>query len=941
MQIQALGSLHQQTASGHAYSGWPTRVARRAVSRAAPWGTSASRPLASGVYGAQTAAAASSATTTALVGSGAAVSSAWASSRPTVMRYPCTPSSTPQRPARLPASGAGATWAGLPSTPAVSVGAPGLSPALCNRRRAAGIAGLGSLSGGQRRPALATAAAAAASAPAALAGAGGGAGARAIRSDSDAGDASSDSVPVVSGNSVGSSTGTGVKLQPVDYSTLAAAVAELRAGWVPAKVEQVLMPDKTSLCLRLRTPAGQGWLRLCWHAASGRLAMLDPRDGPERGSATELYSLAEQVHSALTGLVLVGVELPAAWERVAALRFGTRPGEPPSHSLYLEIMARYSNLVLAGSQNEILATAYQVGGMMSSHRQVQVGRSYSLPPLLFGVPPSPAATAAAAAEWRQTLTRAAAMAAATAAATAAARQQRKKGAGGGGGSAAAAAAAAAPPEDASRDPAVAADSANTVIAVAGVAGEGRLMDGFVRAFHGVSPALVEELCVAAGVPGAAAAPPSSLSEGQWAALHGQWLAWQRRLAAGEFAASSDPATGRYSVFGSLPVRHASVHALLEQYYGPAAAAEAAAALQARLAGVVAAALKKTRGKVRAFQQQLSDSDAAEGVQRQADLITANLYRIPAGASSVTVEDWDTGAPLTLPLDPLQPPVATAEGLYKKARKLRRAVDAVGPLLAAAEEEVAYLEEVEVGLAGLKQWSGDAADMAALREVQDELVAGKYMKPPTDAALAVKTAAKAAKAAQRNATRSGGGGGKKGASGGAGKKSTAAGAAGGGGGGAAAAAAAAGGGGDTAAARRYTSPGGYTVLVGRNNKQNDVLSTQVAADEDLWFHVRGMPGSHVLLRTAAGASPRGAGGGGSSGGRQGPQQPSDADVQFAADCAAFFSKAKDSIKVDVVMSKGAWVRKPRGAKPGAVQVTRELGNVVGRPGGCPAAALEST
>lgn len=55
------------------------------------------------------------------------------------------------------------------------------------------------------------------------------------------------------------------------------------------------MPDKTSLCLRLRTPAGQGWLRLCWHAASGRLAMLDPRDGPERGSATELYSLAEQV----------------------------------------------------------------------------------------------------------------------------------------------------------------------------------------------------------------------------------------------------------------------------------------------------------------------------------------------------------------------------------------------------------------------------------------------------------------------------------------------------------------------------------------------------------------------------------------------------------------------------------------------------------------------
>ncbi|KXZ49159.1 hypothetical protein GPECTOR_23g86 [Gonium pectorale] len=217
--------------------------------------------------------------------------------------------------------------------------------------------------------------------------------------------------------------------------------------------------------------------------------------------------------------------------------------------------------------------------------------------------------------------------------------------------------------------------------------------------------------------------------------------------------------------------------------------------------------------------------------------------IPAGSATATVEDWDTGEPTTLQLDPLQPPVATAEALYRKARKLRRAVDAVQPLLEAAAAEVEYLEEVEVGLAGLKRWSGDGADLTALREVQDELVAGKYMKPPPDAALAAKTAAKASKAAARSG-RKGGGGGAKG-NGGGGKGGSAA---------AAAAAAASAGGEDGASARRYTSPGGYTVLVGRNNKQNDRLSTQAEQGPagEQWSNLAGSAPSRGALCALTGA-----------------------------------------------------------------------------------------
>jgi hypothetical protein len=68
-------------------------------------------------------------------------------------------------------------------------------------------------------------------------------------------------------------------------------------------------------------------------------------------------------------------------------------------------------------------------------------------------------------------------------------------------------------------------------------------------------------------------------------------------------------------------------------------------------------------------------------------------RIPAGASQLEAEDWDTGAAVTIPLDTNITPMEVAEGLYKRARKLRRAVDAVQPLLEAAQQELGYLESV--------------------------------------------------------------------------------------------------------------------------------------------------------------------------------------------------------------------------------------------------------
>lgn len=86
------------------------------------------------------------------------------------------------------------------------------------------------------------------------------------------------------------------------------------------------------------------------------------------------------------------------------------------------------------------------------------------------------------------------------------------------------------------------------------------------------------------------------------------------------------------------------------------ASEIHAQLHQKLSSAVTSALKKGRGKVIAFKTQLKESSNADDVQLKGDMVTANLYRIQQGDASCTVEDWNTGQPVTIALDPMKPPV---------------------------------------------------------------------------------------------------------------------------------------------------------------------------------------------------------------------------------------------------------------------------------------------
>ena len=105
-------------------------------------------------------------------------------------------------------------------------------------------------------------------------------------------------------------------------------------------------------------------------------------------------------------------------------------------------------------------------------------------------------------------------------------------------------------------------------------------------------------------------------------------------------------------------------------------------------------------------------------------------------------------------------------------------------------------------------------------------------------------------------------------------------------------------------REIELPGGWCVLVGRQDADNDYLSLKVAKPTDWWFHVRGAPGSHVVLRSK-------------------PDESPDRDIlRQAAAIAAYFSRARRGGVVAVSCTQACNVSKRRGAKPGSVSVRKE-------------------
>lgn len=261
-----------------------------------------------------------------------------------------------------------------------------------------------------------------------------------------------------------------------------------------------------------------------------------------------------------------------------------------------------------------------------------------------------------------------------------------------------------------------------------------------------------------------------------------------------------------------------------------------------LRAVVGRVRRNRQRKARRAQDTISNRARVDLLRTSGEVLTANLYQVENGTREVTLENFYTGEPMTIALDPRFSPAQNAQAYFKRYNKRKTALARAEQEIGVLKAELRYLDELETAV----EMAEDPTDIA---EIRAEMAAEGYVKDADP------------KQKKRRRVQ------------------------------------------PESEPRRFTTPGGLTVLVGRNNRQNDVVTFRHAADTDIWLHAHKIPGAHVILRTQG-------------------RTPAAADLEYAARLAAYYSRGREAGKVEVDYTLRRHVKKPRGAKPGFVIYTNE-------------------
>ena len=237
------------------------------------------------------------------------------------------------------------------------------------------------------------------------------------------------------------------------------------------------------------------------------------------------------------------------------------------------------------------------------------------------------------------------------------------------------------------------------------------------------------------------------------------------------------------------------------------------------------------------QKELADCSDRETWKIYGDLISANLYSIQKGDRTARLINFydEAQSEVVIPLDPRKTPAQNAQKYYGEYRKADTAEKKLRELIEEGQQEAVYIDSV--------------FDALTRAQTNDELTAIR------------------AELAEQGYLRKKGSAAKKGKE-------------------------------PKLAPKRYRSDDGFTILVGRNNVQNDQLTLKEARGRDYWFHTKNIPGSHTIVVSDG-------------------QEVPDSTLHQAAILAAVNSKAAESSQVPVDYTLIKNVKKPRGAKPGMV------------------------
>ena len=296
----------------------------------------------------------------------------------------------------------------------------------------------------------------------------------------------------------------------------------------------------------------------------------------------------------------------------------------------------------------------------------------------------------------------------------------------------------------------------------------------------------------------------------------------------------------------------SVNAMIDLYFGHQVFNDNFTRLKNYLAGILKKELKKQEKQLFSYSHALPESknnnEKQEKYRQYADLIMSNLYKIMRGDEYVELENFfDENKIIKIPLDKMLSPNANSQKYYKLYNKAKNAARHGRELAEKIQQEIAYLETIRESI-------NLAEDLSDLKEVQQELTAQNLIKSSNY------QGSKKEKKEHIELT-------------------------------------------------EFISSDGFSILAGKNNKQNEFL-LKIAAPEDIWLHSLNIPGSHVLIKVP-----------------QNNNEVSEAALHEGVYVAAYYSQARESSNVSVVYTRRKFVKKPSGSKPGFVIFTHEKTLVV--------------
>lgn len=358
---------------------------------------------------------------------------------------------------------------------------------------------------------------------------------------------------------------------------------------------------------------------------------------------------------------------------------------------------------------------------------------------------------------------------------------------------------------------------------------------------GISPLMAEEVCYRAGIDGGI--PTDGLEDVERVHLAHTFLRMVDDIRDGHFEPNIIYKGKEPVEFACLPlsqyqdyraVSYPSIFPVLETYYAEKNIVTKMRQKTVDLRKIVQNALERNVKKYQLQQKQLKDTEKKEKYRVWGELLNTYGYEVEPGAKSMEALNYYTNEMIQIPLDETMTPQENAKKYFDKYSKLKRTKEALDTLLQETGDEIKHLESIAASL-------DIASSEEDLVQIKEEMMEYGYVKRKNTGGKKVKV---------------------------------------------------------TSRPYHYISSDGYDIYVGKNNFQNDELSFKFASGNDWWFHAKGQPGSHVIVKSKNEELP-------------------DRTFEEAGKLAAYYSKGRQAPKVEIDYTQKKNLRKPTGGKPGFV------------------------